>query len=117
MKKIKKYLRSLLLALVMIAVLSVPAFAASGGGGKGNVGAVVESTWKDAAGQIKTVVNNVVFPALDMILAIALFGKTALAYFDYKKHGQFEWTGPVILFACLILSLIAPNYIWTIIGI
>ena len=116
MKKIKKYLRSLLLALVMIAVLSVPAFAASGGG-KGNVGAVVESTWKDAAGQIKTVVNNVVFPALDMILAIALFGKTALVYFDYKKHGQFEWTGPVILFACLILSLIAPNYIWTIIGI
>ena len=116
MKKIKKYLRPLLLILVMIAVLSVPAFAASGGG-KGNVGAVVESTWKDAAGQIKTVVNNVVFPALDMILAIALFGKTALVYFDYKKHGQFEWTGPVILFACLILSLIAPNYIWTIIGI
>ena len=74
-------------------------------------------TWKDAAGQIKTVVNNVVFPALDMILAIAFFGKTGLAYFDYKKHGQFEWTGPVILFACLILTLIAPNYIWTIIGI
>ena len=116
MKKIKKYLRPLLLILVMIAVLSVPAFAASGGG-KGNVGAVVESTWKDAAGQIKTVVNNVVFPALDMILAIAFFGKAGLAYFDYKKHGQFEWTGPVILFACLILTLIAPNYIWTIIGI
>ena len=72
MKRFKKYVRPLLLVLVMIAVLSVPAFAASGGG-KGNVGAVVESTWKDAAGQIKTVVNNVVFPALDMILAIALF--------------------------------------------
>ena len=28
---------------------------------------------KDAAGQIKTVVDNVVFPALDMILAIAFF--------------------------------------------
>lgn len=115
MRKFKKYLRPLLLSLAMIAVLSVPAFAASGG--TGNVGAVVESTWKDAAGQIKTVVDNVVFPALDMILAIAFFGKTAMAYFDYKKHGQFEWTGPVILFACLILTLIAPNYIWTIIGI
>ncbi len=57
------------------------------------------------------------FPALDMILAIAFFGKTALAYFDYKKHGQFEWTGPVILFACLVLTLTAPTYIWTIIGI
>ena len=115
MRKFKKYLRPLLLAFVMIAVLSVPAFAAPGG--TGDVGAVVESTWQDAAGQIKNVVNNVVFPALDMILAIAFFGKTGLAYFDYKKHGQFEWTGPVILFACLILTLIAPNYIWTIIGI
>lgn len=115
MKKLRKHLRPLLLALVVMAILCVPAFASAGG--KGNVGAVVESTWKDAAGQIKTVVNNVVFPALDMILAIAFFGKTGLAYFDYKKHGQFEWTGPVILFACLILTLIAPNYIWTIIGI
>lgn len=114
MKTLKKYLRPILLTMVVAAILCVPAFAS---GGKGNVGAVVESTWKDAAGQIKTVVNNVVFPALDMILAIALFGKTGLAYFDYKKHGQFEWTGPVILFACLILTLIAPNYIWTIIGI
>lgn len=115
MRKYKKYLRPLLLALVMAVILCVPAFAASGG--TGNVGAVVESTWKDAAGQIKTVVDNVVFPALDMVLAIAFFGKSAMAYFDYKKHGQFEWTGPVILFACLILTLIAPNYIWTIIGI
>ena len=30
---------------------------------------------------------------------------------------SFEWTGPVILFACLILTLTAPTYIWTIIGI
>lgn len=115
MRKFKKYLRPILLALVVATILCVPAFATSGG--KGNVGAVVESTWKDAAGQVKTVVNNVVFPALDMILAIAFFGKSGLAYFDYKKHGQFEWTGPVILFACLILTLIAPSYIWTIIGI
>ena len=82
MKKLRKYLRPLLLALVVMAILCVPAFASSGG--KGNVGAVVESTWKDAAGQIKTVVNNVVFPALDMVLTIAFFGNSALAYFDYK---------------------------------
>lgn len=115
MKILKKHLRPALLVLVMAAVLCVPAFASSGG--RGNVATVVESTWKDAAGQIKTVVNSVVFPALDMVLTIAFFGKTAMAYFDYKKHGQFEWTGPVILFACLILTLTAPTYIWTIIGI
>lgn len=38
-------------------------------------------------------------------------------YFDYRQRGQFEWTGPAILFACLIFSLIAPKYIWNIIGI
>ncbi len=75
------------------------------------------STWKDAAGQIESVVNNAVFPALDMVLTIAFFGKSALAYFDYKKYGQFEWTGLVILFACLILTLTAPTHIWTTIGI
>ncbi len=76
MKTLKKYLRPILLAMVVASILCVPAFAT------GNVATVVESTWKDAAGQIKTVVNSVVFPALDMILAIALFGKTGLAYFD-----------------------------------
>ena len=76
-----------------------------------------ESTWKDAASQIKTVVDNVVFPALDMILAIAFFVKLGSAYFDYRQRGQFEWTGPAILFACLIFTLTAPKYIWTIIGI
>ena len=52
-----------------------------------------------------------------MILAIAFFTKLAMAYFDYRKHGQFEWTGPVILFACLVFTLTAPLYIWGIIGI
>lgn len=33
------------------------------------------------------------------------------------KHGQFEWTGPAILFVCLIFVLLAPNYIWGIVGI
>ena len=64
MRKFKKHLRPLLLALVVMSILCVPAFATSGG--RGDVGAVVESTWNDAAGQVKTVVNNVVFPAWDM---------------------------------------------------
>lgn len=40
-----------------------------------------------------------------------------LVYFDYRKHGQFEWTGPAILFVCLIFVLLAPNYIWGIVGL
>ena len=112
--KLKKYSKILLAALMIAALCCVPAFAASG---NGDVAAVVEETWKAAAGQIKTVVDSVVFPALDMILTIAFFGKSALSYFDYKKHGQFEWTGPVILFACLVFTLTAPLYVWKIVGL
>lgn len=112
--KHKKIIRSLTLALVLTAICCVPAFAA---GTTGDVAGAVEQAWTGAAGQIKTVVDNVVFPALDMILAIAFFGKLAMAYFDYRKHGQFEWTGPAILFACLVFTLTAPLYIWNIIGL
>ena len=50
-------------------------------------------------------------------LGIAFFVKLGGAYFDYRQRGQFEWVGPAILFACLIFSLVAPKYIWNIIGI
>ena len=89
----------------------VPAMAA------GDVAGAVEQTWTDASSQIKTVVDSVVFPALSMVIAIAFFVKLAMAYFDYRKHGQFEWTGPAILFVCLIFILLAPNYIWGIVGL
>ena len=115
MKKFHIRIYPMLLALLLCALCCAPAFAAASSGS--GVADVVEKTWKDAAGQIKTVVDNVVFPALDMILAIAFFGKVGLAYFDYKKHGQFEWAGPVILFACLVFVLTAPLYIWTIVGL
>lgn len=109
--KLKKMIRVFTVVLALSLLCCVPAFAA------GDVAGAVEQTWTDAAGQIKTVVDNVVFPALDMILAIAFFTKLGMAYFDYRKHGQFEWAGPVILFACLIFTLTAPLYVWSIIGI
>ena len=110
----KKSIRILLLALAVAALCVIPAFASSSAG---NVADAVEQTWTDAAGQIKGVVDAVVFPALTMVLGIAFFVKVALCFFDYRKHGQFEWTGPAILFVCLIFVLLAPNYIWNIVGI
>lgn len=74
----------------------------------------IENTWNSAQSQIKSIVNKVVFPVVDMILAILFFVKLGTAYFDYRKHGQFEFTAPAILFACLIFTLTAPLYIWTI---
>lgn len=111
MKKPKKILAICILTVLVVGLLSTSALAA------GDVAGAVNQAWTGASSQIKTVVNSVVFPALDMILAIAFFGKLGMAYFDYRKHGQFEWTGPAILFACLIFTLTAPTYIWSIIGI
>lgn len=94
----------------LLLLFCVPAFAS------GNVSGAIESTWNTALVQIKAVVNNVIFPAIDLVLAIFFFGKIGTAYFDYRKHGQFEWSGPAILFACLVFTLTAPAYIWTILG-
>lgn len=106
----RKWMAAIVLVLILTNMLSVTAFAA------GDVASAIEGTWSDASGQIKTVVNKVVFPAIDLILAIFFFGKLGTAYFDYRKHGQFEWAAPAILFACLVFTLTAPTYIWTILG-
>ena len=107
----KKLLAVLLAVFLLAGLFCMPVFAA------GSVADAVEQTWGDASEQIRAVVDSVVFPALSMVLAIAFFAKLAMAYFDYRKHGQFEWAGPVILFVCLVFVLLAPNYIWGIIGI
>ena len=101
------------LVLLLCCAFSTTAFAA----GTGDVAGAVESTWQTASGQIKTVVNNVVFPAIDLILAVFFFAKLGTSYFDFKRSGQLEWTAPAILFACLVFTLTAPLYIWQIIGI
>ncbi|MFR2633757.1 DUF3852 domain-containing protein [Neglectibacter timonensis] len=104
-----------MLAVITLAVCLCggTAFAA---GSTGDVAGAIESTWNDASDQIKTVVNNVVFPVIDLILAVFFFAKLGMAYFDYRKHGQFEWTAPAILFACLLFTLTAPSYVWSILG-
>ena len=109
----KKAMRALLLVgllAVMISMCSMTAFAA------GDVAGAIEQTWNTAKAQIQTVVNNVVFPVVDMILAILFFVKVGTSYFEYRKHGQFEFAAPCILFACLIFTLTAPLYIWSILA-
>ncbi len=80
----------------------------------GDVSGVIESAWGSAETQIKAVVNNVVFPVIDLVLAVFFFVKLGTAYFDYRKQGQFEWAAPAILFACLCFTLTAPKFIWNI---
>ena len=112
-KKLKTILTALM-CVILLSVMAVSVFAT--GGGSGDVAGAIQGTWDTAKVQIKTVVNNVVFPVIDLILAVLFFAKLAMTYMDYRKHGQFEWSGPAILFATLVFSLTAPLYIWGIIG-
>ena len=112
MTKHKKLICTLFAVALLCCLCCTPALAA----GTGDVAGAIEGTWNDASDQIKQVVNNVVFPCIDLILAVFFFAKLGTAYFDYRKHGQFEWTAPAILFACLVFTLTAPLYVWTILG-
>ena len=98
--KMKRLMMLVCVAALTACVFCVPAYAANG-----DVAGAIEGTW-----------DNVVFPAIDLILAVFFFAKLGTAYFDYRKHGQFEWAAPAILFACLVFTLTAPLYVWQILG-
>ncbi len=100
----------LMIFMFIMSSLVLPALAA------GDVAGAIENTWNAAKTQIKSVVNNVIFPMIDLILAVIFFAKLGTAYFDYRKHGQFELAAPAILFACLIFTLTAPLYVWQILA-
>ena len=111
MKKHARIVLAVVMTAILMTVLATTCFA------NGDVAGAIEQTWDSAKGQIKQVVNNVVFPVIDLVLAVCFFAKVATAYMDYRKHGQFEFTAPAILFGTLVFSLTAPLYIWKIIGI
>ena len=111
MKKHARIILAVAMTALLMTVLATTCFA------NGDVAGAIEQTWDSAKGQIKQVVNNVVFPVIDLVLAVCFFAKVATAYMDYRKHGQFEFTAPAILFGTLVFSLTAPLYIWKIIGI
>lgn len=75
-KKTIKIISVVMIMIIAMTAMSVCAFA------DGDVAGAIEGTWKSASGQIKTVVNNVVFPIIDLILAVFFFAKLALSYFD-----------------------------------
>lgn len=105
----KKKIAVILITIICMTTLcSLTAYA--------DVAGAVEGTWNSAKSQIKTIVDNVVFPVIDVILTVLLFAKISTAYMDYRKHGQFEWTAPAVLFGCLLFSLTAPLYLWSIVG-
>ena len=94
MKK-KKVLIFIITAAVMAILCGITVFA------DGEVANAVSNTWTKARGTDKIDRKRCgVVPVIDVVLAILLFVKLATAYMDYRKHGQFEWAAPAILFGC-----------------
>ena len=71
----------------MLSVVALPVFAEDnvGGGGSGshrgsagsaNVAQAIENTWTSAKTQVTAVVDNVVFPVVDMILAVLFLSRS-----------------------------------------
>lgn len=112
MIKYKKIIFAIVLIFLIAIFSGTTAFVA----GTGDVAGAIEGTWKEASKQIKSVVNNVAFPAIDLILAVFFFAKLGCLTFDYRKHEMFDWSAPSILFACLVFTLTAPMYIWQILA-
>ena len=106
----RKIVLLVITGLLLSAAFAVPTFA------DGDVAGAVEETWIVARDQIRSVTDKVIFPVIDVILAILFFVKIATAYLDYRKHGQFDFVPPAILFACLVFSLTCPLYLWKILG-
>lgn len=106
----RKIVLFVIAGLFLSVTLAVPVFA------DGDVAGAVEETWIVARDQIRSVTDKVIFPVIDVILAILFFVKIATAYLDYRKHGQFDYVPPAILFACLVFSLTCPLYLWKILG-
>ena len=109
--KFSKFIFIFLILALLISAMAIPAFATST---SGDVSGAIQSTWNAAKGQIQSVVNNVVFPVIDTILVILFFVKLGTSYFEYRKFGRFEFAAPCIIFACLIFTLTAPLYSWSI---
>jgi len=70
------------LAVIAVLALLAGAFCVNAFAAAGDVASAIESTWTGAKGQIRTVVDKVVFPALDLILAVMFFVKLGTSYFD-----------------------------------
>ena len=63
----KKISAVMCMVFVLVVLFCVPVYAS------GDVAGAIEGTWQKASQQIKTVVDHVVFPAIDLILAVFLF--------------------------------------------
>ena len=99
-KKTTKILLSAAMVTLLVAASAMPAFAA------GDVAGAIEQTWTQAQTQIKTVVNNVVFPAVSYThLTVSSVSGGAL---PSPLKSASVWALPTMTFCPLPSRMTAP---------
>lgn len=95
MTKYKKILCGFVMVFLLSALFSTTAFAA----GTGDVAGAIESTWTDASDQIKAVVNNVVFPVIDLATVYKgnIIKNLIMDCQSYTKYRPNETTGGIFV--------------------
>lgn len=106
MKKLKKIISFVTLTLAAM-LMSIPCSADT-------VSGTLTSIWGDIKGEVKTIANNIVFPACDVILAVLVIVFAVKAAINYRKGQDVELTGVIICVIILIFTLTAPLYIWNV---
>ena len=96
-KKSLRIILSLTICVLLVTMFSATALAA------GDVSGAIEGTWNAAKSQVQTVVNNVIFPVIDMILAILLFVTLTASMFDMAAF----YTAFSVLAAVILLKAAA----------
>jgi hypothetical protein len=67
-------------------------------------------------GQVKPIVNNVVVPIIATLLVVILVVSIARAVMSYRRGGDVELLGIVVLIAGIILVTTFPTWGWAMIG-
>lgn len=111
-QKIYRLIHCCLLLMLLVTMLAPPAYAASG-----DVAGVVSDIWKDASGQIKSICNNVVFPACSILCGVGFAISLILAAVNFKKHHTIEVGWPIALLIGLLFSLTAQTWVWNLVGL
>lgn len=115
-QKTRRLLYCALLLVLTVSLLTLPAYAAGGAASAGDIAGAVNGIWQNAYGQIKSICNDVVFPALSLVCGIGFVIALVVSIYNYKKHHTVEVGWPIALLLGLIVSLTAPTWVWTLIG-
>lgn len=66
--------------------------------------------------EVKGVVNYFVFPIIAAVLLVVLIVQLVRTYKDWKEHSEIQYEKPLAVGICLTIAIVAPRFMWGIIG-